>query len=214
MDLQLLAAQLKKPDGEMGKQIGEVMNNGNRLINEWTLAALDLQEGDTILEIGMGNGFFIKDILATKPSLRYEGLDYSEIMIAAAQEINRSFIEEQRVHFTLGTAGNLPFEDGLYEKIFTINTIYFWDNAKNELNEIKRVLKQGGKFVIAIRSKETMKQMPFTEYGFVKYDQRELIALLEKNGFIITDVVQQKEPPYEFNGQVMQPENIIVSCTV
>jgi ubiquinone/menaquinone biosynthesis C-methylase UbiE len=214
MDLQLLAAQLRKPDGEIGKQIGEVMNNGNRLINEWTLDALDLHEGDSILEIGMGNGFFVKDILAIKPSLRYDGLDYSEIMVAEAVKINQSFIEEKKAKFTLGTADNIPFDDKSFQKIFTINTIYFWGNAEHELNEIKRVLQTGGKFVIAVRSKEAMQQMPFTEYGFVKYDQQELLDVLEKNGFIISEVLQKKEPPYDFNGHVMQPENIIISCTI
>lgn len=213
MDLQLLAAQLKKPEGEMGKQIGEVMNKGNKLIHHQTIAALDLQKGDKVLEIGMGNGYFIKDILAAQPSVRYEGLDYSEVMLSEAKKINQTFIENEQVHFTPGTADAIPFADHTFSKIFTINTIYFWGNAKKELAEVKRLLQPGGKFIIAIRSKESMHHMPFTEYGFVKYDKDNLIALLEDNSFKIIHAAQLDEPPQDFNGKQIQLDNIIVSCT-
>jgi len=211
MDLQFLAAQLKKPFGEEGKQIGEVMNNGNKLINDWTIAQLGLQESDYVLEIGMGNGYFVKDILL-KPTIRYVGIDYSEIMINEATKMNRSFIDENRVHFTLATADKIPFADNTFAKIFAVNTIYFWGDASNELQEIKRVLQPGGRFVLSIRNKETMQQMPFTEYGFVKYTCEELANVLTKHGFKINNILQQKEPIYNFNGQSMQLENIIVTC--
>ena len=67
--------------------------------------------------------------------------------------------------------------------------------------------------MIAVRSKETMQQMPFTKHGFVKYDAEELSLLLEKNGFNILKTIQKKEPPFTFNDQVMEFENIIISCT-
>ncbi|HEX8334169.1 MAG TPA: class I SAM-dependent methyltransferase [Segetibacter sp.] len=213
MDLQLLAAQLRKPEGETGKHIGELMNNGNRLINVWTIDALDLQEEDSVLEIGMGNGFFVKDILTSKRNVRYVGLDYSEVMTEEAKEMNVTFLKSGKAEFLLGTADLLPFADETFSKVFTINTIYFWGNASKELTEVKRVLRPGGKFVIAVRSKETMQQMPFTEFGFIKYDEQELVAVLEHNAFKITYINRQKEPAFDFDGQQMQLENIIVSCT-
>jgi ubiquinone/menaquinone biosynthesis C-methylase UbiE len=214
MDLQLLAAQLRKPDGEIGKQIGEVMNNGNNLINQWTIAALDVQDGDSILEIGMGNGYFVKDILSGRSSVIYHGVDYSQLMVDEAKKLNASFIDTKQANFTVANAGKMPFESNYFNKIFTINTIYFWDNAEDELREIKRVLQPGGKFVIAIRTKESMDQMPFTEYGFIKYNQDEFVDVLQKNGFTISNVDQRKEPPYDFNGKQMELENLIVSCTI
>ena len=213
MDLEVLAAQLRKPEGETGKQIGEVMNNGNRLINEWTIQTLDLQNGDTILEMGMGNGYFVKNFLTSKESLIYYGLDYSEMMIEEAIKLNQQFVEIKQAIFTLGLASNMPFEEDFFSKIFTINTIYFWDNAENELKEIRRVLKPGGTFVVAVRSKQTMEQMPFTKFGFEKYDGQKLVYLLENQGFVIKAVQNKKEPTYDFNGHAMQLENIIVSCT-
>ena len=212
MDLQLLAAQLRKPVGEEGRQIGEVMNNGNKLINEWTIAQLGLQDADYVLEIGMGNGYFVKDILI-KPFIRYHGIDYSDIMIAEATKMNQTFIDQDKANFTLATADKIPFDDNTFSKIFAVNTIYFWGDAGNELEEIKRVLQPGGKFVLSIRSKETMHQMPFTDYGFVKYTGEELVNVLIKHAFKVTNVLQQKEPAYLFNSQSLQLENIIVTCS-
>jgi ubiquinone/menaquinone biosynthesis C-methylase UbiE len=131
MDLQLLAAQLRKPEGVVGKQIGEVMNNGNLILNQWTIAALDLQDDDYVLEIGMGNGLFVKDIVSAKPLIRYEGLDYSQTMIDEASKINSTLVQDNKARFTLGTAGNMPFQDQSFSKIFTINTIYFWENPQH-----------------------------------------------------------------------------------
>jgi ubiquinone/menaquinone biosynthesis C-methylase UbiE len=212
MDLQQLAAQLRKPEGDVGKQVGEVMNKGNRLINQWAIEALKLQDNDRVLEIGMGNGAFVSDILNQHASITYHGVDYSSTMVEESLLLNKKFIQEGRASFITGDAKNLPFEDGFFSKIFTVNTIYFWEDAQAELSEIKRVLQPGGTVVFAIRTKNTMEQMPFTEYGFNKYSLEQLTALSGEH-FMITEAYEKQEPAYEFNGQPMLLENAIVSCT-
>ena len=61
-DWKAVAAQLKKPHGEYATQIGERMNESNRLMNLETISGLDLQKGNKVLEIGMGNGAFINNV--------------------------------------------------------------------------------------------------------------------------------------------------------
>ncbi len=214
MDIQLLAAQLCKPDGEYGKEVGEMMNKGNEHINLWAIDALKLQPNDTLLEIGMGNGFFVKEILAKDGSISYKGFDYSELMVNEALELNKESVEKQRAEFRAGSANKLPYADHSFSKILTVNTIYFWRNAKEELSEIRRVLKRDGSFVIAVRTKDAMKQLPFTEFGFVKYDKQQLETLLKENGFDIFETYQKNEPAITVNGHTMQMENIITRCTV
>ncbi|MBK7811139.1 MAG: hypothetical protein IPI50_07870 [Saprospiraceae bacterium] len=58
--LKEIAKQLRQPSGEFATQVGQKMNEGNLHINLNTIEALNLQKGDHILEIGMGNGFFVK----------------------------------------------------------------------------------------------------------------------------------------------------------
>ncbi len=212
MDLETLASQLKKPVGELGKQVGQMMNKGNELINLHTIAELQLQPNDTVLEIGMGNGYFVKDVLNIHHTIRYVGFDYSELMVEEAKQLNQDFINNSRAQFHLGTANSLPYPDAFFSKIFTINTIYFWGDATKELAEIKRVLKPDGLFVIAIRSKETMQQMPFTEYGFVKYGRDDLEGVLQNNGFSVIRSIHHQEPPYIFNDTTISMKNIITIC--
>lgn len=213
MDLEMLARQLRKPDGETGKQVGVVMNNGNKLINAWAIDALNIDKEDSVLEIGMGNGFFVKDIVAMHPQIKYTGIDYADVMVEEAKKLNDDLVKAGIAKFILGTADSLPFDDNSFKKVLTINTIYFWADATKELAEIKRVLKPQGKLVLAIRSKKAMERMPFTQFGFIKYDQRQLVDLLERNNFRIEKVVEQKEPPYEFEGQTFEIENIVVTAS-
>ncbi len=202
--LQQLAQQLRKPDGDMGKKVGENMNTSNALMNTFTLQELKVQSDETILEIGMGNGFFIKDILGSDDSITYYGCDYSELMISEASALNKTFIETGQVKFFHTSADKLPFLAHSIDKVFTINTIYFWSNPSVELTEIHRVLKPGGKFFLTVRSKSTMENIPVTQFGFKIYDQSLLKDLLKTSGFEVLQVVEKAEPDMEFNGNTVK----------
>ncbi|MDF2456350.1 MAG: SAM-dependent methyltransferase [Cytophagaceae bacterium] len=202
--LQQLAQQLRKPDGDMGKKVGENMNASNALMNTFTLQEMGIQPNDTILEIGMGNGFFIKDIVGDDDSITYYGCDYSELMISEATALNKLYIETGQVKFFLTSADKLPFQSHSIDKVFTINTIYFWSNPSVELTEIHRVLKQGGKFFLTVRSKSTMENIPVTQFGFKIYDQHLLRDLLETSGFKVHQVIEKQEPDMEFNGNTVK----------
>jgi ubiquinone/menaquinone biosynthesis C-methylase UbiE len=51
----------------------------------------------------------------------------------------------------------LPFEDNRFDKAFSIHSIYFWEQPKNVLKEINRVLKPTGKIVLTVLPKEKWK---------------------------------------------------------
>jgi ubiquinone/menaquinone biosynthesis C-methylase UbiE len=213
MDLRELASQLRKPEGNLGIQVAEMMNKGNLVLNQWAIETLQLKEGDAVLEIGMGNGFFVHDILSVHPYITYKGIDYSELMIQEAIILNRDFVKNGRAAFFEGSSSALPFPDHSFSKIMAVNTIYFWEDHKKELSEMKRVLAPGGKIVFGLRNKKTMEHMPFTEYGFTKYNTIEVLRLLESHQLKIIDITEKKEPAYLFNGSMIEMENIIVSCT-
>lgn len=210
MELQQIAAQLRQPHGAEGKKIGEVMNEGNKWINLQAIESLQLAAGDTVLEIGMGNGYFAPSIVNRHESIIYTGCDFSELMVTEARQLNKE--HGDRILFEVGSADCLPFADEQFSKILTVNTLYFWQPSA-ELKEIKRVLQQGGCFVLAIRTKEVMEQMPFTQYGFVKYNEPELKSVLEEAGFLIEEIKLLKEPPQEWQGRQLIFENLVAVCT-
>lgn len=210
MEPKQIAAQLRKPEGEEGKKVGEVMNKGNEWINRQAIEALSLKPGDMVLEIGMGNGFFAREIIAKHASISYAGCDFSELMVAEAKQMNKEFLA--RMQFELAPADSLPYVDESFSKILTVNTLYFWQPLA-ELKEIKRVLQPGGLFVLAIRTRAVMDRMPFTAYGFKKYDEGELKEVLEQAGFIIKQINLEKEPMQEWDGESVVLENLVAICT-
>ncbi len=210
--LKAFAKQLRKPEGEYGREVGEKMNEGNRYINESTIRELSVGPGDSILEVGMGNGFFVKDILSVDASVRYAGCDFSADMIEESVRRNKNYIEEGRARFVEGNVESLPFEDGSFNKAFTINTLYFWENREKALSEFRRVLKPGGKLLIAIRPKANMEQIPFTQYGFSLFSKEDLSALLTANGFKVINTTEIEEPEKEVNGKKVVLDTLIVAA--
>jgi len=208
--LKEIARQLRQPHGEHATEVGDRMNKGNELMNQLAINLLNPQANDVILEIGMGNGFFVKDILALADAIHYIGCDFSEEMVKAAILHNQEFINNGQAKFFLASADALPFESPTFNKVFTVNTLYFWENPPLVLNEIKRVLKPQGQLLIAIRPKAIMEQYAFTQYGFAMYSKEELCDLLSDNGFKVIQISEEKEPDQEINGETVTVASLIV----
>ena len=207
-----IAQQLRKPEGDVAVQIGEKMNESNRVINLATIDALDIKPDDRILEIGMGNGFFVKDIFAQHNTVHYSGCDYSEVMVNEACKSNQSLIDAGKVGFHTVAADQLPFANEVFDKVFSVNTVYFWDDPEKVLAEIRRVLKRKGKLVISLRPKASAEKYPFVRYGFNMFAKGDLANLLEANQFKVTYSLEQEEPEQEMDGKKVKVEILIMSA--
>lgn len=205
-----IAAQLRQPHGEYAIEVGQKMNEGNRHINLNTIEALRLQANDNVLEIGMGNGFFVKNILSVDNSIRYAGCDFSEAMVEESRKHNEGFIRSARAEFHLASAENLPFANETFTKTFTINTVYFWENPPAILTELRRVLKPKGEIIISVRPKSVMEHYPFTKYGFNLFDEDALIDLLSANGFKVLNTLEKDEPDQDIIEEKMKTKTLLI----
>ena len=209
--LKEVASQLRKPSGELGNEIALRMNEGNREMNLGTIELLGIAPGDHVLEVGMGNGFFVKDILSSADDVTYTGCDYSEDMIRLAQKENKEFIEAQKAAFIHCEGHNLPVEDCSTDKLFTINTIYFWDDIPATLNEFRRVLKPKGILAITIRPGSSMKRYPTTKYGFNFFEIDDIEQLVKNAGFEVSNSIQVTEQnEVEIFGNTFKTEYAVV----
>ncbi len=208
--LEQTAKQLRKPHGEDGVKIAEFMNKGNRSINLDTISILNPEPNDNVLEIGMGNGFFVSEIVSKHHGITYTGCDFSELMVEESKKMNADLITKGRVDFILSDIASLPFADNSFNKIFTINTIYFWEDENVVLQEIKRVLKPNGKFIIGLRPKHKAEKYPFIKYGFKLFAKDDIAKLFDDNGITLSQVIENHEPDFDMNGEIMQMENLIV----
>lgn len=210
--LQSIAAQLRQPHGEFAPKIAAMMNTGNRYMNLHAIEAVRPSPGDHILEIGMGNGYFVKDILSIDPTIRYTGCDFSEAMVQESKNANEAAVASGRAQFIFASADQLPFSPAAFDKVFSVNTVYFWDNKKAVLAELHRVLKPGGILSLAIRPKKLMQHYPFVKYGFDLFSKEELVALLNENHFRVTDIMEREEPEQEIAEEKLKVETLVVSA--
>ncbi len=190
-ELKILALNLANPQGEKGIEIGEMMNATNIGMTLESIKALVIEDHDSILEIGHGNAGHLQNILNRAKKVKYTGIDISETMNKEARKINAEFSDQ--TEFILYEGKKLPFEDKVFDKIFTVNTVYFWENPVDYLNEIYRVLKDNGIFVLTFGQKEFMKNLPFTAYHFTLYSNEDLAELVSKSHFKRMKISEKQE---------------------
>ncbi len=194
MDDKTLAGQLRCPSGEAGHEVGKAMNEHNRDMNQLAIRLLVVEHGHSIWEIGPGIGAFVPLIFERAQDIKYTGLDISRDMISEASARNQKLIESGKARWVLGSTENIPFEDNLFDRIVTVNTLYFLQPPQEHIREVKRVLKPGGKLILCIGSKQYMQQMPFTVHGFTLYSREEAHDLLKQCGLEIENcVIKQTE---------------------
>lgn len=211
--MQAVAAQLRKPHGEYANEVARKMNEANAHLHESVIAALQLKSRDFAVEVGMGNGYHVPQLMAMGESIRYAGYDYSQEMVSAARQLNESYVRDGQAAFFLSAADALPLRDGEADTLFTINTIYFWEDLKATLTEFRRVLKKNGRLVIGMRPKRTMVAYPFTRFGFNMYSREDVVALVTDAGFQVIDVIEKEEPGQEVNGSRIVVESLIIVGT-
>lgn len=207
-----IAKQLRKPEGDNGLRVGLGMNQSNKRINSLAITMLELQPEDQLLELGMGNGLFVRQLLAEKAGIHYTGIDFSALMVAESTKNNEQTIAAGRCKFINSKVASMPLADQSIDKVFCVNLVYFWRNPELELAEIKRIMKPGARFVIGIRSRESMSILPFTAFGFTLYNKEELEILLQKNGFKIISVYTENELHENPENKQFTLENIVISC--
>lgn len=192
-ELQGIAAQLRCPDGQHGVQIGDNMNETNIDMTLQTLAALQLADGDQVLELGYGNGGHLTQLIDCAKDLNYVGVDISQTMQTEAQQLNAALMTQHAICFDCYDGSVLPYSDQFFNKIFTVNTVYFWADPAAMLRELARVAKPDAVLAITFASKAFMQTLPFTQYGFTLYEPADLEDLLRDSAWAMADLQKRTE---------------------
>lgn len=190
-ELKILAQNLANPQGEKGIEIGEMMNTSNIGMTSESIRTLLIEDDEAILEIGHGNAGHLKTILDKAKNIRYTGIDISETMHNEARKLNKEF--EIQADFVLYEGEKLPFQDKTFDKIFTVNTVYFWKEPVVFLNEIYRVLRDNGTFVLTFGQREFMEKLPFTQYNFTLYSNEEMEEVVSESHFKRMKISEKEE---------------------
>jgi ubiquinone/menaquinone biosynthesis C-methylase UbiE len=114
--------------------------------------------GERLLEIGFGTGHVLAKLArAAGPTGQVVGLDLAENMLAHARELLEREHLADRVTLDLGDAEDLPYAVDSFDGIFMCFTLELFDtpDIPRVLAQCRRVLRPGGRIVVAAISKET-----------------------------------------------------------
>ncbi len=182
------------PRGRMGRVMLRFMNFGHAPLTNWGLSLLSFQDQMTMLDIGCGGGATLQRLLKRSKDAKVYGIDISEESVAKAKKINAEALDKQ-VFVTQGSAEKLPYDDGMFDVITAVETVYFWPNLPHCLKEVRRVLKPGGRFAIMIEVLDSDSVWTNVVEGMTAYSPDELQKMLNEAGFIQIEL-HSKKPSY------------------
>lgn len=179
------------PQGRMGRAMLRFMNLCHAPLTNWGLNLIDYQDGWTMLDIGCGGGATLKRLLKRSKDSQVYGIDISEESVAKARKVNAELLDK-RVFVRQGSAEELPYEDGKFDLVTAVETVYFWPNLPDCLQEVCRVLKPGGKYAIMVEVVDNDSKWTDLCDGMTAYSPEQLQKLLADAGFVNIEIHRKK----------------------
>jgi ubiquinone/menaquinone biosynthesis C-methylase UbiE len=158
------------------------------------------QKDEMILDAGCGIGIFTTDILSLGSQVI--GLDISLPMLIQAGKKLKGF----PFQMVLADILNLPFPKDSFDKVVSVTTLEFVDDAKGAVGELFRITKRGGCIVVATlnnlspwascrRAEAKERHTIFEKAIFRSPDELRSLASVE--GMVKTAIHFQKEDDLE-----------------
>ena len=160
------------PQGRMGRAMLKFMNLCHAPLTNWGLKLVNIQDGWTMLDIGCGGGATLQRLLKRSKDAQVYGIDISEESVAKAKKVNEEVLDKQ-VFVTQGSAEKLPYEDGKFDLVTAVETVYFWPNLLVE------VVDSDSKWTSVVE-------------GMTAYSPEELKTMLDDAGFTQTEIHRMK----------------------
>ena len=182
------------PAGDAGRDMILRMNREHGPLRAWGFAHIPV--GRSVLDVGCGAGAALRELAEQYPKAELTGCDISPLAIETATALNEDLVRKGRMRFLLCGVPDLPFADGAFDTVFSVESLYFWPDQVAGLKEIRRVLAPGGWFMTALEMVGGMmnvRQRAIVEHlKMVCPTQDELRGLMIEVGF--ADVTVEFEP--------------------
>lgn len=124
----------------------ESMAEGHRNVTEQVLQGWSLGPSDRVLDIGCGNGWAVHWLVQHGAGTGV-GVDVSSEMIHRARLLAR---DDARFDFRVSGAADLPFPDGWFSHLLSVESIYYYPRPGQALAEWRRVAAPGARLAVVI----------------------------------------------------------------
>jgi ubiquinone/menaquinone biosynthesis C-methylase UbiE len=122
---------------------------GQKNLTDYCISLLDPLKDKNVIEIGCGNGVQALYINASHNPLSITGIDLNKANIDIANS-EKELAKVSNVHFIVGDAQNLKeIPSDSADVLLNIESAFHYPDKQAFLQEIHRVLKPGGQFLVA-----------------------------------------------------------------
>ncbi len=177
------------PRGLIGRLMLVLMDKEHLPVAEWSFTQFDIPEEADILDIGCGGGFNIKRMLSRCSKGKMVGFDISAESVRKAKAVNKG---EDRVEILQGSVEKMPFDADSFDLVTAFETVFFWPDTEENIKEVFRVVKPGGRFVVINNYGDPEIDWEKKIPCMTRYTAEQIKSFMENAGF--TDVkIAKKE---------------------
>lgn len=150
-----------------GRQVGKIVAEG--------LVKGGFAKG-RILDAGCGAGDLAIELARGIPNAEIVGLDLSEPLLELARSSSAEAGLTGRVSFEKGDIQQMPFQDGWFDVVVSLNTFHVVAGPVAMLNEIERVLSPAGRLLLSdIKRSWLGLFMPMLKTAYTPEEAKELL---------------------------------------
>ena len=114
----------------------------------WRAVPRELVAVGEAADLGCGPGYLAIELARSAPGLRVTGVDLSDAMLTQAIANARLAGVAHQTDFRTGDVAALPFPDASLDLVVSTLSLHHWDDPRPVFDEIARVLRPGGAFMI------------------------------------------------------------------
>jgi ubiquinone/menaquinone biosynthesis C-methylase UbiE len=139
-------------DGLRGLVAALVFTVGRRADAELAVALTGAGAGDDVVDVGCGPGAAVR-LAAARGASSVTGVDPAAVMLRFGRTLTRPG-HATTVRYQEGTAEALPLPDGSATVVWSLATVHHWRDLDAGLQEVRRVLRPSGRFLVLERRTE------------------------------------------------------------
>jgi ubiquinone/menaquinone biosynthesis C-methylase UbiE len=170
---------------------GDEMEAHHSDITEQTLALMDLQPADRVLDLGCGTGWASRRM--ARMTAQVTGLDVADEMLRRAEQASAGI---NNVRYVWGSAEKIPAADNSFTKVLSVESFYYYADQGKALDELRRVMAPGGELFILINlykdNHYSLRWVAELKVPVQALSEAEYMALLRAHGF--HDVAARRIP--------------------
>ena len=161
---------------------GDEMEDHHSDITDQTLALMDLQPGDRVLDLGCGTGWASRRM--ARVAQEVIGLDVADEMLRRAEQTSSAF---SNIRYVWGSAEKIPAPDNYFTKVLSVESFYYYADQGKALDELRRALAPGGRLFILINlykdNHYSLRWVSELKVPVQALSEAEYLAMLQRHGF-------------------------------